>query len=73
MEADERERLIAESIGELPGNEKMALLLRKYHELSYKEIAEAMGCTEGAVKTYIHRGKLRLKERLSPYLKEGAR
>jgi RNA polymerase sigma-70 factor, ECF subfamily len=72
METMEQERLISESIQALPPNEKTALLLRKYHELSYKEIAEAMGCTEGAVKTYIHRGKLRLKERLGPYLKEGA-
>ena len=72
MESMERERLISESIQGLPDSEKTALLLRKYHELSYREIAEAMGCTEGAVKTYIHRGKLRLRERLVPYLKEGA-
>jgi RNA polymerase sigma-70 factor, ECF subfamily len=72
METSERERLISESIQGLPSNEKTALLLRKYHELAYKEIAEAMGCTEGAIKTYIHRGKLRLRERLISYLKEGA-
>lgn len=71
LEAKEQERLVATSIQRLPKNEKAALILRKYHSLSYKEIAEAMGCTEGAVKTYIHRGKLRLRERLQPYLNGG--
>jgi RNA polymerase sigma-70 factor, ECF subfamily len=72
MEVTERERLISDAIQELPANEKTALLLRKYHELPYKEIAQAMGCTEGAVKTYLHRGKLRLREKLLPYLTGGA-
>jgi RNA polymerase sigma-70 factor (ECF subfamily) len=68
LQSAERERLVASSIAGLPKHEKTALLLRKYHALSYKEIADAMGCSEGAVKTYIHRGKLRLKERLLPFL-----
>jgi RNA polymerase sigma-70 factor, ECF subfamily len=72
LQLAEREQLISDAIQSLPRNEKTALLLRKYHELSYKEISEAMGCTEGAVKTYIHRGKLRLREKLLPYLAEGA-
>lgn len=68
METEEKEAIIAKAINGLPRNEKAAILLRKRQSLSYKEIADVIGCTEGAVKTYIHRAKLRLRERLSPYL-----
>lgn len=68
LEAEEKEEVIAKAINGLPRNEKTAILLRKREALSYKEIADVIGCTEGAVKTYIHRAKLRLRERLSPYL-----
>lgn len=70
LESQEREKIVAWAIGGLSKNERTAVVLRKYHSLSYKEIAYIMGCTEGAVKTYIHRAKLRLKERLVFYLGE---
>ncbi len=62
---------VARAIRSLPHNERVAVVLRRYEELSYREIAEVMNCSEGAVKTYIHRGKLHLRERLLPYLKRG--
>ncbi len=73
MEGEERERLVAWAISGLSKNEKAAIVLRKYHSLPYREIAEIMGCTEGAIKTYLHRAKLRLRERLNAYLKEKPR
>ncbi len=63
--------VIRGAIGSLPPNEKVALLLRRYEELSYKEIAEIMSCTEAAVKTYIHRGKLHVRDRILPYIQKG--
>lgn len=71
LQAEERESALFSAISGLPKKEKTALLLRKYQELSYKEIAEIMNCGEGAVKTLIHRGKLRLRERLRPFLQDG--
>ena len=76
---DAERRLISSEMGEvirrairsLPRNEKVALVLRRYEELSYKEIAGVMDCTEAAVKTYIHRGKLRVRDRILPYLQKG--
>lgn len=68
LETKEKEEIIAKAINSLPRNEKAAILLRKRQSLSYKEIANTIGCTEGAVKTYIHRAKIRLRERLSLYL-----
>ena len=68
LQVEEKERTLISAIEGLPKKEKTALLLRKYQELSYREIAEVMGCGVGAVKTLIHRGKLRLRERLQPFL-----
>jgi len=64
-------KAVRKAIQSLPKNERIALVLRRYQELSYKEIAEIMQCTEAAVKTYIHRSKLHVRERILPYLEKG--
>ena len=64
-------RIVREAIRALPKNEKLALILRRYEGLTYREIALVMNCTEAAVKTYIHRGKLRVRDRILPYLLKG--
>ena len=64
-------RVIRRAIQGLPRNERVALVLRRYEELSYREIADIMECTEAAVKTYIHRGKLHVREGILPYLEKG--
>lgn len=64
VEQEELARLVRRALGRLPAKEKAALILRKYHDCSYQEIAEIMKCSVGAIKTHIHRGKLRLRELL---------
>ncbi len=68
---EELERAVRHAVEALPKKERTALILRRYHDLSYKEIAAVMNCTEGAVKTYLHRGKLRARKHLLPYLGKG--
>ncbi len=63
---------VRRAIAALPPNEKVALVLRRYEDLSYKEIADVMHCTEAAVKTYIHRGKLHVHELILLYLQKGS-
>lgn len=70
--AAETGRVIRRAIRSLPPRERTALVLRRYEELSYKEIAEIMQCTEAAVKTYIHRGKLHVRDSILPYLQKGS-
>jgi len=41
---------------------RIALELRYMSEKSYEEIAEIMDVPPGTVKTYIHRGKLEMKD-----------
>ncbi len=72
MLTSELEQAVRGAIRSLPTKEQAALILRRYEDLSYREIAEIMACTEAAVKTYIHRGKLHLRDRILPYLKTGS-
>jgi RNA polymerase sigma-70 factor, ECF subfamily len=46
----------------LPEGERAALLLRADHELTYEEIAAALGITAGAAKVRVHRARIRLAE-----------
>lgn len=52
----------------LPENQRTALLLWKQQELSYEDIARSMGASVTAVKTWIFRGRQKLRESLSDFL-----
>jgi RNA polymerase sigma-70 factor (ECF subfamily) len=47
---NERVDLIGETIEKLPKKQKAVLILRTYHELSYKEIAEIVGGSVNSAK-----------------------
>ena len=51
-------------VQDLPHRYRAALVLRFYEDLSEREIAEALGCRPGTVKSLIHRGLARLREQL---------
>lgn len=59
-----------EGLGE---DQKMAVLLNKFEDMSYAEIAEVMGRSEAAVKSLLARARSHLREQLEPYLKTGQR
>ena len=50
----------------------MAVLLNKFEEMSYAEIAEVMGRSEAAVKSLLARARTNLREHLEPYLEDRA-
>lgn len=56
--------IIQESIKELPPHMRLAVILRHVKGLSYEEIGEAMASPLGTIKTYLHRGRGILKEKL---------
>jgi RNA polymerase sigma-70 factor (ECF subfamily) len=62
---------IDQALADLPENQRSAILLCRQDELSYEEIAEALGCSVSATKSLIHRGRETLKERLKAYLRTG--
>jgi RNA polymerase sigma-70 factor, ECF subfamily len=70
LERDDVVRAVREAIARLPENQRMALLLARYEELPYGEIAEVLGSTEKAVKSLIHRARETLRASLSAYMEE---
>jgi RNA polymerase sigma-70 factor, ECF subfamily len=62
---------IDEALADLPENQRSAILLCRQEDLSYEDIAEALGCSVSATKSLIHRGRETLKERLKAYLRTG--
>ncbi|MBI4846513.1 MAG: RNA polymerase sigma factor [Candidatus Omnitrophica bacterium] len=63
----ERQEIIKAALDSLPENQKMAVILNRYEELSYEEIAGIMGCSQKAVKSLVHRARLNLKEKLAVF------
>jgi RNA polymerase sigma-70 factor, ECF subfamily len=61
----ERGRQIRNALTNLPENQRLALILTKYQELSLKETAAVLKCSEVAVKSLIFRAYSTLRERLS--------
>jgi RNA polymerase sigma-70 factor (ECF subfamily) len=63
----ERSRQISEAIQSLPANQRMALVLRRYDNLSYQEIAKILNCSVSAVESLLIRAKRNLQKKLAPY------
>ena len=55
---------IARVLNDIPESERSALLLRVDHELSYEDVAAALGTTVGAARVRVHRARLRLLDAL---------
>ncbi|MDB9741635.1 sigma-70 family RNA polymerase sigma factor [Akkermansiaceae bacterium] len=56
------------AINELPESQRMAIVLRKYEQLSYDDIAEVMDISVSAVKSQLFRARGALKVSLASYL-----
>lgn len=59
---------IEKAIMLLPDTQRMALVLRRYEELSYEEIAAVLDLSVPAVKSLLFRARTELRERLKDYL-----
>src|SRR6266513_1659936 len=64
----ELQRTIEEAIQRLPESQRMALVLRRYEQLSYEQIAEVLDLSVPAVKSVLFRARTELRSRLSKYL-----
>lgn len=60
------------AVTQLPEEQRTAILLLVQQDLSYEAIAEVMGVGVPAIKTWIHRARLRLRELLGPDFRPGA-
>jgi RNA polymerase sigma-70 factor (ECF subfamily) len=64
----ELRRAIDGALQKLPENQRTAMVLRRYEDLSYEEIAAVLGVSVGSVKSLLFRARATLKELLADYL-----
>ncbi|MCB9893820.1 MAG: RNA polymerase sigma factor [Planctomycetes bacterium] len=70
LDQQERTRVVQQAIAELPENQRMALILSRYEDKSYEEVAEILGTTVAAVKSLTSRARVTLKEKLARFFEE---
>ncbi len=63
---------IFDAVDSLPEKQRRVVILREVECLSYKEIAEVLGCSEGTVMSRLYYGRERLRALLEPYLRDGS-
>ena len=66
----ELQRAVDDAIASLPETQRMAVVLRRYEQLSYEEIAGVLNLSVSAVKSLLFRARTSLREALSGYLEE---
>jgi len=70
MLSDEIQQVVFETIEALPDDLKVAITLRELDGLSYEEIAEAMDCPVGTVRSRIFRAREAIDKRIQPLLQQ---
>lgn len=65
LESRELSMAILDAIGALPEKQRVAFLLHRYEDKSYKQISEIMGSTVPAVESLLFRAKQNLRKRLN--------
>jgi RNA polymerase sigma-70 factor (ECF subfamily) len=73
MRSVELSDVVREALEVLGEDQKLAVLLNKFEDMSYADIAEVMGRSEAAIKSLLARARTHLREQLEPYLRTGQR
>ncbi len=66
----ELEEAVNQSIQDLPEKQRLAVVLRRYEEMPYEEIAGVLSMSVPAVKSLLFRARVQLKEALQRYMDE---
>jgi RNA polymerase sigma-70 factor (ECF subfamily) len=64
----ELEAKIQAALGDLPANQRAALVLSRVEGMSYREVAEALECSESAVKSLVFRATATMRKELTEFL-----
>jgi len=67
---NEHREWVKKALESLPENQRTAIVLSKYDDLSQKQIAEIMKTSEGAVEALMQRAKANLRKKLSALQKK---
>ena len=69
LELSERQAIVRSALSKLSDEFRTVLVLKEIEGLKYEEIAEAIGCPIGTVRSRIHRARAELREKLRILLK----
>ena len=69
VRAEQKEQ-VQQAVESLPTNQRATLVLAYYQQLSYREVAEVMGCSTGTVKAQMYRALKTLAQRLPDVSRE---
>lgn len=69
LDAGELRAKVAEAISQLPENQRVAIILNKYEQKSYEEIARILNCSTMAVKSLLSRARSNLRSALFRYVR----
>ena len=70
LDKDELKKTIHEMIDSLPEEQRAAIMMRYFDEMSVKEIADIQGVTEGTVKSRLNYGRKAIKGSVEEYEKK---
>lgn len=65
---EELRRAVDKAIASLPEQQRMAVILRRYEQMPYEDIAKVLGQSVSAVKSLLFRARHSLREALAGYL-----
>jgi len=71
LDKAEMRDIVQAALGSLNERQRLAVLLSKFEEMSYADIAEAMEMSPQAIKSLLSRARVNLREVLAPYLEHG--
>lgn len=64
-------QVLHEALQSLPARQRMAMMLSRFENMSYQEIADTMQLKPQAVKSLLSRARVNLKSTLEPYIESG--
>lgn len=71
LDKSELRDIVRAALAGLSERQRMAVLLNKFEDMSYADIATSMEMSPQAVKSLLSRARVNLKETLEPYLEDG--
>lgn len=69
METQEQTKILYQALDKIPSNQRIAITLSKFEDLSMREISKVMDTSESAVESLLSRAKVSLKKQLENYYK----
>lgn len=67
LDRAELQRIVFDVVKVLPAEQRVTMVAYYYDEMSVKEIAEMMGCSEGTVKSRLFNGRKAFKSKIEAY------